>query len=277
MESPRTAHKTLAATLRQLRIDAGLSQTAAAKAAGVTQTKISRLEHGRHTPNPDDVERLAAAYRAPAKVRRELRRAAQDLVEGRVYSRIVLQRGAWHMQERTGRIEADSARIRTFEPTLVPGLLQTRAYATVMFASVGITGPDLDRTVQARLDRQRLLDSGREFVQIITEGALRWQVDNPGLMVEQLEHIIEVAAMPNVRVGIIPHTTPAQVFPQEGFNMYDTRAVIIGTTTATATITDSGDLGVYDKLFGEFEVLASFGADAVRELDRIAADYRALS
>lgn len=277
MDSPRAAHATLSARLRQLRLDAGLSQLEAAAATGLTQAKISRLENGRYTPQPEDVKNLALAYHASAEAREELDQTARDLSENRVYSRIVLQRGAWRMQQQTGRIEKASARVRTFHPTLVPGLLQTPAYARAMFASVGITGDDLDKTVRARIDRQGLLASGHDFTLLLTEGALRWQVTSPELMVEQIEHISTATHLPNVRVGIIPYGVPTKIFVQEGFDLYDTEAAVIGTTTATATITDSADLTVYDHLFTELDALAVYNYTARRELDRIAEDYRLLN
>lgn len=248
----------------------------AAAAAGLTQAKISRLENGRYTPNPEDVQHLTRAYKTSAKVRRDLERTARDLNEGHVYSRIVLQRGAWRMQQQAGRIEAESTQIRAFHPTLVPGLLQIPAYARTMFASVGVTGTELDQTVAARIERQSLLGSEREFVLLVTEGALRWHVGSPDLMIDQLAHIEAATNLPNVRVGVIGYTTPAEIFVQEGFDLYDTRAVIIGTTTATATITDTHDLSIYDQLFTDLQGLAAFDGDARRELARIAADYRRL-
>ncbi|WP_165956458.1 helix-turn-helix domain-containing protein [Kribbella antibiotica] len=262
--------------MRQLRLDAGLSQIEAAAATGLTQAKISRLENGRYTPQPEDVKQLARAYQASPQVRQELEQTASDLSESRVYSRIVLQRGAWRMQQQAGRIEKASARVRAFHPTLVPGLLQTPAYARAMFASVGVAGEELERTVQARIDRQALLGADHDFTLLLTEGALRWQVTSPSLMVEQIEHISRSTQLSNVRVGLIPFSRPTGIFVQEGFDLYDAQAVIIGTTTATATITDDADVAVYDQLFSELESLAVYDYAARRELDRIAEDYRLL-
>lgn len=276
MDSPRAAHATLSATLRQLRLDAGLSQLEAAAGTGLTQAKISRLENGRYTPQPEDVTCLARAYHASPQIRRELEQTARDLSDSRVYSRIVLQRGAWRMQQQAGRIEKTSARVRAFHPTLVPGLLQTPAYARAMFASVGVAGEELERTVKARIDRQALLGADHDFSLLLTEGALRWQATSPGLMVDQIEHISSATQLPNVRVGIIPYSRPTGIFVQEGFDLYDAHAVIIGTTTATATITDATDVAVYDSLFSELESLAAYNYAARRELDRIAEDYRLL-
>ncbi|MGH3319845.1 MAG: helix-turn-helix domain-containing protein [Streptosporangiaceae bacterium] len=278
MSSPRARHTSLSATLGRLRRDAGLSQVEAARAAGVTQAKISRLENGRFTPRVEDVRRLARAYSAPTDVRREVERAARDLAEGRVSSRVVLQRGAWRMQQRAGRIEAASARVRAFHPLIVPGLLQTPAYARLVFTARGdMTEEDVERSVAVHMHRQALLDTDRGITLVTTEGALRWQAGGPDVMSAQLERIAEATRHPNVRVGVISWTTPVEVFPQEGFDLYDTRAVIIGTETATATITEPRDVVAYDKLFDDLEAKASFGAEARGILARVAEGYRTLA
>ena len=124
-------------------------------------------------------------------------------------ARIVLARGAWRMQRRIARVEADSARLRVFHCSIVVGLAQTPAYARAVFSDGGdITGEDLDRCVAERLDRQRVLDSGRDITLLMTEGALRWQAGGPDVMAEQLDHIAEISHKPHVRVGVIPWTVP---------------------------------------------------------------------
>ena len=188
-----------------------------------------------------------------------------------------MARGAWKMQRRIAQVEAASARIRVFHCAIVVGLAQTPAYARAVFSDGGdITGEDLDRCVAERLDRQRILDSGREITLLMTEGALRWQASGPAVMVEQLDHIAEISRRPGVRVGVIPWTTPAGVFPLHGFSIYDSRAVIVGTRVATAFLTDSEDVAEHEKLFGELETLAAWDAAARDHLARIAADFRSL-
>ena len=82
---------------------------------------------------------------------------------------------------------------------------------------------------------------------------------------------------PHVRVGVIPWTAPAAVFPLHGFSIYDERAVIVGTRVATAFLTDPLDVAEHVKLFGELEALAAWGAVAREHLGRIAAEFRSLA
>ena len=268
----------LSATLRDLRKAAGLSGMEAARRLGTSQRRISNIETGRFVPREDEIRALAKLYRASADTRRQLLRAVADLrVAPTPRARIVLARGAWRMQQRIARVEADSARLRVFHCAVVIGLAQTAAYARAVFADGGdITGEDLDRCVAERIGRQSILASGRDITLLMTEGALRWQASGSEVMAEQLDRLAEVSRMQNVRVGVIPWTTPANVFPLHGFSIYDDRAVLVGTRVATAFLTEPDDVAEHIKLFGALEALAAWDEAACDHLGRIAADFRAL-
>lgn len=265
----------LSATLRKLRRDARLSGIEAARAAGLSQPKISRLETGRQVPTAVEVEALCRAYGAPARTRQQLLTVTRDLREEQVSARVMLQRGAYRMQERIGRIEAASRLLRTFHPSLVIGLVQTPSYIRAMLGD-SLPDDEIERIVAARAERQRLLDTHRQFVLIMTEGALRWHVGSPTVMIAQLQHLAEVTRRSNVRFGVIPWTTPARVGALHGFHLYDRRAAIVGTETATAIITDARDIADYEACFASYEALAVCDADARKVLDRLSDEYRTL-
>lgn len=277
MAEPQRGQDWLSATLRDLRQAAGLSGMEAARRLGTSQRRISNIETGRFVPRDDEIAALADLYHASRATRRQLLEVIQDLRAEPPKARLVMARGAWKMQRRIARVEAASSRIRAFHCSVVVGLAQTPAYARAVFSDGGdITGEDLERCVAERLDRQRILDSGRDITLIMTEGALRWQAGGPAVMAEQLDRIAVISQRPGVRVGVIPWTTPAGVFPLHGFTIYDSRAVIIGTRVATAFLTDSQDVAEHEKLLGELEALAAWDAAARDHLGRISADFRAL-
>jgi transcriptional regulator with XRE-family HTH domain len=278
MVKPVRGQDWLSATLRDLRQSAGLSGMEAGRRLGKSQRRISNIETGRFVPSEDEILALADQYHAGPATRRLLLEAVRDLRAQPPKARVVMARGAWKMQRRIAHVEAVSSRIRVFHCAIVVGLAQTPVYARAVFSDGGdITGDDLDRCVAERLDRQRILDSGRDITLLMTEGALRWQVGGPAVMVEQLDHIIEISQRPGVRVGVIPWTTPVNVFPLHGFSIYDSRDVIVGTRVATAFLTDSQDVAEHEKLFSELEALAAWDALARDHLGRIAADFRALT
>ena len=274
MNSPaRTVE--LAATLRRLRHEAGLSGIEAARRAGLSQPTVSRLETGRRVPTPEEVNALCKAYRAPADVRRGLRDTARDLQAGVTSARIVLQRPR-QMQERIARIEQSSALLRSFQPAMLIGLVQTADYARAVMSSGKLDRETLEQITEARMSRQAILNTDRRFILVHTEGALRWHVGSPAIMAAQLDHLAELTGRPNVQLGIIPWERPLTMPARHAFHLYDARTVIVGTESGTAFIADPAELGAYDRRFKEFEHAAVFGDETRAVFARVADDYRAL-
>ncbi|MGI9002020.1 MAG: Scr1 family TA system antitoxin-like transcriptional regulator [Pseudonocardia sp.] len=269
----------LARTLQQLRADAGLTLAEVAKRAGVSVATVSRLENGRYVPTAAQAATLAEAVGARASVRRRIVELAGDLRERTASRQVLLRAGGATAQRKFGAIEAAAGHVQSFSPAMVVGLLQTEEYARAVFASV-LPPEQVEDAVRARLARQRLLGDpgGSAFTQVMTEGALRWHVGSPTLMAAQCERIAEVAiAHDRVRVGIIPWRRPTQLFPMHGFDLYDTRAAIVGTTTGTAFLTTSGDVDEYVRLFGQLVEQADFAEQAASVATRIATEYRSLT
>lgn len=264
----------LAATLRLLRQRAGLSGIEAARRAGLSQSTVSRLETGRRAPTVKEITVLCRAYRAPTELRVALQATARDLQEGTTSARIVLQRPR-EMQERIRRIEQSSALIRSFQPAMVIGLVQTLDYARSVMSG-RVHGQTLDQLTEARRQRQSILDTGRHFTLLHAEGALRWHIGNPTIMADQLDHLAELARHPNLRLGVIPWDRPLTMDARHAFHVYDTHTVIVGTESGTAFITDPAELAAYDCRFAELEGVAVFDEHAVRVFQRVADDYRTL-
>ncbi|WP_312033458.1 helix-turn-helix transcriptional regulator [Nocardia veterana] len=106
-------------------------------------------------------------------------------------------------------LEASARRLTTYEPELVPGLLQTPAYASVLFH----TGYPADsaeehaRRVQLRMRRQtRITRKHRPATLdvILRESVLRCMVGGPKTMAAQLKHLADVSTRPNINVHILP-------------------------------------------------------------------------
>ena len=79
-----------------------------------------------------------------------------------------------------------------------------------------------------------------------------------------------------MRLGIIEWIIPARVPALHGFTIYDSRAVLLGTQTATAIITDQKDVNDYEEHWAELEPIISYGDAARAAIDRVAADYRSI-
>ncbi len=266
----------VSSTLRDLRARSGLSGERAAALAGMSQSRISRIESGVFVPKDEEIRSLCRLYRAPASVTSELLRAVADLRAETGPARLVIRRGDAHkLQQRIARIETDSADIGVFQPALIPGLLQTADYMRAVFADGGdITGDDLERSVKARMARTQILGSDRTFTFVLAEGALRWQASSPAVMAAQLDHLAELAV--RLSIGVISWTRPVSVFTTTGFSLYDRRTVILGTRSGTSFITDPRDVADYLKLFDALTDLAVFGPQAQSIITDLAEAYRAI-
>lgn len=266
----------LAGRLRALRKAAGISQATAGDKIGASQVKVSRAERGEFLLPPADVRTLARLYRAAPDEVTRLTGWAKALQPGRLDSRLIFQRGNNHFQTRVKEMEEGSALVRSYQPGMVIGVLQTQAYVeTVMGQRVNPHAADAVRVRLARA-RRLLTDPGRQWVLIQTEGALRWPVHSPQVMAAQVEHIAATSALPNVRLGIISQGTPVMFTAPHGFHVYDRQAVQVGTKTATALTSDARDLDEYQGLFERLTEAALFGDEARALFARIAGEYRAL-
>jgi transcriptional regulator with XRE-family HTH domain len=104
-------------------------------------------------------------------------------------------------------VERDAVELRSFQPLIVPGLLQTEAYARAVLAGAGKVPRDqVDKQVKARMERQHILTRIRppEFTAIVEEYALRRPIGGPAVMKGQLQRLVEVADDPHTRLYVVP-------------------------------------------------------------------------
>jgi transcriptional regulator with XRE-family HTH domain len=202
--NPLARRYELAAQLRQLRLDAGLSIEEVAAELMCSPAKISRLETAGRGIQPRDVRDLARFYRVSDAMREELLSAAAA----------ARKTGWWEdfgaIDEQTSNyiaMESAASSIRTVE-TRVPGLLQTSDFTRALLESLRPPGeltPEwIEDTIAARAKRQERLDAGLELQVVIDEAAFARPLGGPGLMRGQVERLIRDAARPNVSIQVVP-------------------------------------------------------------------------
>ncbi|MER5909583.1 helix-turn-helix transcriptional regulator [Streptomyces sp. NPDC001982] len=203
--NPTVRRRRLGQELRRLRELKGMTAEEVAERLLVSQSKISRLENGRRSISQRDVRDLCGVYEV------EDQRVVESLMEMARDSR---QQGWWHA---FGDIpysvyiglETDAESLRVYEPQLVTGLLQTRAYAEALVqgALPETSTGDIDKRVQVRLRRQERITADHNPVRlwvVLDEAALRRVVGSKLVMREQLEHLIEMSQLPHVTVQVLP-------------------------------------------------------------------------
>jgi transcriptional regulator with XRE-family HTH domain len=204
---PTVVRIVLGTQLRRLREAAGISREKAGEHIRASHAKISRLELGRVGFKERDLEDLLTLYGVSDAAERA---ALLDLVKP------ANARGWWQQDgdllpswfEMYLRLEQEASYIRTFQVQFVPGLLQSEDYARrVILAGHGAESTfEVDRRVRLRMNRKKMLvePGGPQFWAVIDEGALRRPFGTPGVMREQLEHILEMSELPNVTVQVLP-------------------------------------------------------------------------
>lgn len=268
-------------SLRALREAAGLNQLEVVEQVKrelpdtrFSQPALSRAERGKARLAPNVVRVLCQIYRVDAAQQAALIQEAEDAQAGYVDARVVLQAGnTVNLQQRFARLERTAVEIRSFNPVMVLGVLQTPGYAATVFGS-----SEDDPLVTTRMARQQkmIADRRRRWTLIQTEGALRWQARSAAVMVEQMEHLVRLSNAPHVELGVIDWRSPVQIFPHGAFHLYDEAAVVVATRDGTAIINDRARIADYSALFEELAGRAAFGNTARQVLNGIAEDYRSL-
>ncbi|MGH3906736.1 MAG: helix-turn-helix domain-containing protein [Pseudonocardiaceae bacterium] len=219
------ARRRLAEQLRALRVAAGLSTTQLAHQLGWSQAKASRIETATHGVAPGDVRDWAEKLKAPAEQVAQLVELAWTAsVEVRNWRR-ELAAGHSGKQAEFGKVEQQATRLRSVQHLVVPGLLQTRAYALALFQRAHPAGRDAEQAADARLTRQRILDDpARQFEWVITEAALWWRPADWAVQADQLRAVATAATRPNVDLRILPLDAQAPTF-YHSFTLHDDHLV----------------------------------------------------
>ncbi|WP_433791172.1 helix-turn-helix domain-containing protein [Actinoplanes sp. CA-252034] len=285
-QGPSSAPQTVGALLRARRERLRLSGSTLASRAGLTQSKVSRIETGHTAANPEDVRRLAEAMRmTPGEVEELVRlatesRSGADANDWRVDHFSEVARKQVELQQ----AESAALEIRVFQPSIVPGLLQVSGYAEAVmrpwYEELGDSGPeaeaDLIAAVAARLQRQRILTvTSRSFHFILAEATLSHRLGNPEDMLAQIRKIRELAQRDNVTIAIIPADVPLTFPLMHSFELLDDAYVLIDLYTVSFTAEVVSDLRSYRRIF---DILASSATTEITPiLDRYADLYLGLS
>ncbi|WP_043617541.1 helix-turn-helix domain-containing protein [Nonomuraea candida] len=281
--SAQRARQALADQLKEIRLRAGLSGTELARAAGWSGVdKVSRIEHAARPPSVADVLTWCRVCGVDEQRTEELLAEQKAVSTMWTDSRRINRAGLRGAQKSVRPIWERSTLVRTYQPRLIPGLLQTPAYATAVLTSVRarlrLQVDDVAAAVAERMSRQRVLRrAGRQFIFLIEEAALRYRLYEAHVLVDQLTHLEEVTRLPTVSLGIIPlaasRTSSAHAVPVEGFNIFDDRQVQVELVSGELNITQGWEIALYAERFRALGDIADFGGQARR---RIAAARAAL-
>lgn len=197
----------LGTQLRRLRTAKGISREDAGYAIRASHAKISRLELGRVGFKERDVADLLTLYGVTDVRDREplLALARQAGVPGwwHKYGDLL---PSW-FEVYVGLEEAASV-VRTYEVQFVPGLLQTPDYAraVIMLVHGRASAEEIDRRVALRMTRQERLTrpDAQTLWAVVDEAVLRRPIGGVEVLAGQIDHLLRITELPNVRLQIMP-------------------------------------------------------------------------
>lgn len=272
------ARTALGKRLRELRRQAGLSGKQLAESLAWVPSKISKLENGRQTPTDDDIRDWTRSTGSEAETE-ALLATLHTLEERHTEWRRLLRTGLRHQQAKRVAQEADVRFFRVFEQDVIPGLLQVPEYARVcLYQGVLVDGvpDDVDDAVRTRMQRQEILyHADKRFHFVLTEAALRYRYVANEVMLGQLDRLISLSALPNVKLGVISFETRYEIMPNNGFWLLDDDKVEVETYSAGLNLSQPQELELYARVFESLAGIASYGRAARQIIMRVIDDLSA--
>ncbi|WP_324784080.1 helix-turn-helix transcriptional regulator [Streptomyces sp. H51] len=203
--SPTARRRRLSFELKKLREQSALTCAQVGEALDWSGSKVNRMETGSGRVQPSDIEALCRFYGTSEELREFLKSLARE----------AKTRGWWQVHG-AGipewfniyiGLEQDASTVRQYQCEVIPGLMQTEAYAGELHRSgAHMTAADIERAVHVRMERQAMLTrpDAPDAWFVVNEGALRNVIGDRSLMREQLERVLESAGLPTVTLQVLP-------------------------------------------------------------------------
>ncbi|GGK97205.1 transcriptional regulator [Sphaerisporangium melleum] len=244
-ESPRAL---FAFELRRHRQAAGLSMRQLGERIGYSDSLVNLVE---------------LCKRAPSRQFAELcdRALGLDGTMARLHAATTWRRAPEYLRPWLEE-EEDATSLRTWQPTLVPGLLQTEEYAREILATwPGISTERVEERLVGRMERQAIFqrETPPDFTVIIDEDVITHVIGSPKIMRDQLAHLLEMAQHPQVTIQIVPYAARPHCGQAGGFVIAERHG------HPYAAFADAQPLG---RTFDERKLMA----ELIRRYDAIRAD-----
>lgn len=279
VSAPTVRRRQLGRTLRAMREQLGLKQEDVAQRTGgaLNRAKLSRIETALTAATAADVSLILDAL---GGVEDSLRASLLKL------TREGARRGWWQSYrsvlssayEDLISLESETDRLSAWQPTVIPGLIQTGEYAQQIISATAMSTAAEDRVdalVEVRLARQSVLtrEDPLNLWAIIGEAALRTQCPDSRIMYDQLNRLIALSARPTITIQVLPSNAAPHVGQMGAFSVlgYGTHAdlsvVHVESLTSALYVEDRVDVAVYQDAFQQLRA-AALSVDESRDMIR---------
>lgn len=265
MSDPTVRRRQLGAELRRMREAADMKLADAAGRTGLDTSKLSRIEAARIGVKPQDLDRVLDLYGVEdAAKRTALHNLARD----------GSKRGWWQTYRDAISpayadlisLEADARNMRSYEASLIPGLLQTASYARTTIDAINMTSTQqrVNALVEVRIQRQAVLTRPEplHFWAIIHEAVLRPHFVSPHVMRDQLQRLLDLSELPHVSIQVLPldataHPGMAGSFTVIGFpETSDLDVVLLENLTSALYVEDPTEVSIFGSAFERLRAAA---------------------
>ncbi|WNI19948.1 helix-turn-helix domain-containing protein [Actinacidiphila sp. ITFR-21] len=273
---PTLRRRRLGDALRVYRRRAGLSLDRAAELMGWAESKLSRIENALARMHPQDIAVLLALYgvtdSGTVTALEGLARDASKTGWWQPYGDVVAISYRDYLT-----LESDAGSTHIYTPELIPGLLQTGAYAREVIAATAITRTPEEVTALAevRKARQTILttrDGGPLTLwAVIHESAFHKRfAATPTIMRDQLRHLLDMADLPNITIQVMPlaatpHPGMLGTFEIVRFPAPWPNVVTLESLRGTTFIEGTDDAAIFSAAFQRI-VAAALSVDDSRQL-----------
>jgi transcriptional regulator with XRE-family HTH domain len=248
---PTVRSQELGAELRALRESSGLTLTDSARHIDASVSKLSRIESGMGSPTGEDVSALLVVYGITGPKRREILALAREA-----------ERRGWWQRNRPGyadrlrtlvALESNAEAIVNFETVVVPGLLQTGEYTRAIMIECGyVPSHEVEERMVTRLHRHSLLRRARppQLLGIIDEPVLHRRIGGRDVLRRQLEHLMNVASQPHIRIRVVPRSVAAHAGIDGAFTLlrrpHASPVVFLENLTSSLFLEESAEIDKYE-------------------------------
>ncbi|QLH23573.1 helix-turn-helix transcriptional regulator [Streptomyces sp. Rer75] len=274
---PTVRSRRLGAALRRYRQAAKLDQQRSAEVIASSAAKISRIESGHVSARVIDVRLLLDAYGVDDTT---VRARLEELAKGSNRRGWWLEHAAHLRPDYLDHIalEDDATYIREWQPVLMPGLLQTAAYAEASItAGPNYVDPDrVSQLVKVRQARQAQIEpGGTSYAAILWEPVILHPLLNHEIHREQLSAILDVGKRQNVTIQVLPFSAGVLAGTTSAFSSFSfdsdpaVEAVTMENLRGTSILEDPQDLIAYTNAFDLLRSAALGPDESVRLIRRV--------
>lgn len=207
---PRTPREKYGEELKLRRIAAGLTQEALGEVVVCSPTLISHWEAGRRLPKPDDARRIDVALGTDGFFARWLEDLDSKFAQ---------------FFTPVAELESEATEVRLYGLSLIPGLLQTSAYARAVFQAYrpNYRADELDELIVNRMERGQVLSGPNAPVAwaLLDEASLRRRIGGPQVMAEQLRKVADMAEAGRLRLHVLPFAAGAHALLESALYLLD--------------------------------------------------------